>query len=193
MSNIWEKIDTGKGTNFLKIDKEEMVMRVGSGPSEIEVHFEESHYGVRKRAICPGAGCPLCQRGSVPFKRFTLKVINREDRQAYLFECGLMIANDIRKYALNPTYGDPTKYDIKIRKIGEGKQTKYKVYASPNKSDITSSEATLLSELDLEAAIQPTSFDEFKAIGFKLLPIEFVNKPTLPEMEGVNYSDWDQL
>lgn len=193
MSSVWEKVDTGKGTNFLKLDTEETIVRVGSGPSEVEVHFEESHTGARKRANCPGAGCPLCRNGSVPYKRVTLKVINREDGQAYLFECGPMIVKDIKKYALNSKYGDPTQYDIKIQKIGEGKQTKYKVYASPNKSDITASEAALLSELDLEAVIKPTSLEEIKAMGLKILPVEIINEPKQLEVEDINDSDWDNL
>lgn len=193
MSSVWENVDTGKGTNFLKLDTEETIIRVGSGPSEVEVHFEETFTGTRKRAICPGAGCPLCRNGSVPYKRFTLKVIHREDGQAYLFECGSMIAKDIKRYALNSKHGDPTRYDIKIQKIGERKQTKYKVYASPNKSDITASEAALLSELDLAAAIKPASLEEIKAMGFKIVPIEIVNEPKRPEVEDVHDSDWDDL
>lgn len=194
MSSVWENVDTGKGTNFLKLDTEETILRVGSGPSKIEVHFEDSHAGVRKKAICPGAGCPLCRNGSVPYTRFTLKVINREDGQAYLFECGLMIAKDIKNYALSPKYGDPTQYDIKIKKTGEGKQTKYKVYASSNKSDITASEAALLSELDLAAAIKPASLEEIKAMGFKIVPIEIVKQePELQDLGDINDDDWNKL
>lgn len=194
MSSVWENVDAGKGTNFLKLDTEETIIRVGSGPSEVEVHFEDSHAGVRKRAICPGAGCPLCRNGSVPYKRVTMKVINRKDGQAYLFECGPMIVKDIKKYALNPKHGDPTKYDINIQKIGEGKQTKYKLYASPNKSDITDSEAALLSELDLVAAIKPSSLEEIKAMGFKMVPIEIEKQELgLPDLGDINDDDWNRL
>jgi len=194
MSNSWGSVETGVGTKFLKLENEETVIRVGSGPSEINVHFEESISGGKKRVICPGAGCLLCQKKSVPFKRVMLKVINREDDQAYLFEFGMMIASDIKKYAVSPKHGNPTQYDIKIQKIGAGKQTKYKVFASPNKSEITASEAAQLAELDLEAAIKVTSIEEVKAMGLKILPVEIVNQePEMPDLGDVNDDDWNKL
>jgi hypothetical protein len=194
MSNFWGKIETGNGSKYLKLDNEETVVRVASGPSMIDVHFEESFSGVKKRIICPGAGCPLCRNGSVPYKRLTMKVISREDGQAYLFECGMMIANDIKRHALNPDYGDPTKYDIKIKKTGAGKQTKYKVFAYPNKSEVTASEATQLSEIDMSESIKVTSIEEIKAMGLKMLPIEPLNNGAkISDLEDVNDSDWDQL
>jgi hypothetical protein len=46
----------------------------------------------------------------------------------------------IKTYATDPEYGDPTTYDIKIKKEGSGKETRYAVVPSPKTIPLTDEE-----------------------------------------------------
>ncbi len=50
--------------------------------------------------------------------------------------------------ARDPEYGDPTKYNLKITRTGEGFQTEYKIIASPNKSDTPADVLEAASKID---------------------------------------------
>jgi len=136
----WENLSSGNngdGLDFLKLNPGLTIMRVVSRPIELDIHWENTVDGAKKKIICTGGDCPICKAGHVPTKRFQTLVIDREDQQVKILEGGSSIFGQIKGYALDSDYGDPTKYDIKIKKEGSGRETKYTVVPSPNKTELT--------------------------------------------------------
>lgn len=175
MSNLgdsWSSVDTGDSSKGFILKNGTNVVRIGSDVSQVNNHFEYSIDGRRKKVVCPGDDCPLCKIGKNPNKFFKFKVINRADGKAYAFECGVMIIDQIKGFARNPEYGNPTTYDIRIDKSGQGINTSYKTFASNRKSEITESESEELAKIDLDAFNKATTIEEIKAMGLKALPIE---------------------
>jgi hypothetical protein len=143
----------GPTANYLKLQNGENKMRVVSAPSKIELHWEETVDGAKKRIVCIGAKCPICKKGKSPQIRFQVKVLDRADGEVKVLECGKQIISSIKNYAVDPDYGDPTKYDIKIKKEGTGRDTKYSILPSPNKGDLTSEELAKVEEAPTIAEI----------------------------------------
>ena len=73
-----------------------------------------------------------------------MKVIDRADNTVKVLECGKQIVKAIKGYAVDPDYGDPTAYDIKIKKEGIGRDTRYTVVAVPNKTPLTEEEKEMV-------------------------------------------------
>ncbi len=153
----WDDVKTGnRNVNFLTREsgKAGNLMRIVSKPSVIEVHWEDSYEDGTKKAHkinCLGAKCVLCEHGSKPRHRYQLLVIDksnwsREDGygsdgpQVKVLETGISVMKQIKTYATDPEYGDPTTYDIKIKKEGSGKETRYAVVPSPKTIPLTEEE-----------------------------------------------------
>jgi hypothetical protein len=143
----WNEMKTGgsgEGTPFLKLQPGPNQTRIVGLPYETEIHWEAATDGSKKRVVCPGVGCPVCKAGHVPQKKFQVLVIDRADKKLKILEGGVSIFKQIKELAMDPDYGDPSKYDVKIKKEGQGRETKYTILASPNKSALTQEETTLL-------------------------------------------------
>ena len=153
----WEDVKTTTGNvNFLTLEsgKAGNLMRIVSKPSVIDVHWEDSYEdGVKKahKINCLGSKCVLCEHGSKPRHRYQLLVIDKsnlsredgygsEGPQVKVLETGISVMKGIKTYATDPDYGDPTTYDIKIKKEGSGKETRYAVVPSPKTSELTEEE-----------------------------------------------------
>ena len=98
----------------------------------------------KKKVICTGVNCPLCKRGRIPMTRYQVLVINRKTNKVEILEGGPKIFGEIKQYTKDEDYGDPTKYDFKIKKEGSGRETRYTVMAAPKKSDLTSDETIMI-------------------------------------------------
>lgn len=183
----WDSVEAVSESKFLILGVKTQI-RMGSNFKAYGMHLEDDLMGNKKRANCPGDGCPLCEIGKKSIKRYAFKVINRANEQVYILETGGMIMNEIKKNAQNPIYGNPLNYDILISKTGTGKQTKYTVIASPNKIPITPSETQGLAEMDIDKYIKPTSIEDIKAIGFRDLPMEVTH-----DEENTGNFDWDNI
>lgn len=143
----WNDMKTGgsgEGTPFLKLQPGPNQMRIVGLPFETEVHWEAAVDGSKKRIVCPGIGCPICKAGHVPQKKFQVLAIDRADKKLKILEGGVSIFKQVKELAMDPDYGDPSKYDIKIKKEGQGRETKYSLLASPNKGPLTQEETALL-------------------------------------------------
>lgn len=188
MSNFnmeWDSIkETGKGSNvdFIKLKDGLNQMRIVSTPAQISIHWEKDIEQQNKKVICLGAGCPICKAGHAPQFRYQIQVIDRLDGKIKILEQGPTVFNAIKAYAVDPEYGDPSKYDIKIKKEGSGRDTKYSVLASPNKSDLTEEELKAVQESkSLEEINKPKTYEEIIQLRLEVL------------MESVNdLSDFDE-
>lgn len=196
MANEWGSIDTSSKAGFLKLEEPTTRLRIASKPYVANIHWEEDINGVKKKIVCPDTGCPLCllkRKEHLPLTRFYAKVINRNDGQAYLFEFGKTIASAIKRYALSDQYGDPKMYDIKIDKTGSGRDSKYNVLASTNKSPLTELELQALAEIDIDSAIMPTPITEIKSMGLIALPLEVKGVSNDSFDAEITDDDWKNL
>lgn len=161
---------TGEGTPYVKLQPGVNVMRIVGLPYEVEVHWEESLDGSKKRIVCLGVGCPICKAGHVPQKKFQVLVIDRTDGKLKILEGGNSIFRQIKDYAMDADYGDPSKYDIKIKKEGSGRETKYTIVASPKKSELTPEEQALLDGARTLSEInKPKTIEELMQMNLQVL------------------------
>lgn len=191
MSDIWGsdiKVEAGKQ---FKLKNGKNKVRIGSKPYVANIHWEDSFDGKKKKVICPGIGCPLCNANRKYDPRYYIKIINRDDGQAMILECGPMILNQIKKYASDSDYGNPMNYDISINKTGEGRNSQYSVMASPNKSPITVEGKALLDAVDISSCIDPTPIDDIWAMGLVSLPIDVAQPEESNNFTGDD--DWDNV
>lgn len=169
----WSNIKTGgngEGTPFLKLKTGENKVRIVDLPFETQIHWEDTIDGAKKKVICPGAGCPICKEGHIPQKRFQVLVLDREDNKIKILEGGVSIFKQIKELAMDTDYGDPTLYDIKIKKEGQGRETKYSVLASPNKSQLTAEEKELVANSQsLKEINAPKSIEDIMEMGLEVL------------------------
>lgn len=187
MNDIWGSDIKVEVSKQLKLKNGKNKVRIGSKPYVANIHWEDSSDGKKKKVICPGNGCPVCNANRKYDPRYYIKVINRDDEQATILECGPMILTQIKRYASDNDYGNPMNYDISINKAGEGRDSKYSVMASPHKSPLTAEEKALLDTVDVSSYINPTPIDDIWAMGLVSLPVP---KP----QESNNFTgddDWD--
>lgn len=173
----------GGNIDFYKLQPGENKMRIVSKPSLVEIHWEKDLQGQSKKVVCPGAGCPICKAGHAPMSRYQIKVIdkganvydakNKEYRDGVkvkVLEGGSTIFNAIKALAHEEDFGDPTKYDIKIKKEGQGRETKYTVLPNPNKFDLTKEELTAVeSSKSLAEINKAKTIEEIMGLGLECL------------------------
>ncbi|AEO93636.1 single strand DNA binding protein [Bacillus phage G] len=161
---------SGEGTPFIKLQPGVNQVRVVGKPYLVDIHWEKGLDGQNKKVVCPGAGCPVCKAGHVPMARYQVLVIDRTDNKVKILEGGPRIFSAIKDYAMDPDYGDPSKYDLKIKKEGSGRETKYTVLASPNKGNLTPEESDLVdNSKSLTDINKPKSIDEIYQMGLEVL------------------------
>jgi hypothetical protein len=164
---------SGGNVDFMKLVSGANVVRIVGRPSLIELHWEKAADGSTKKVVCPGAGCPICKAGHAPMSRYQVKVIDRGEKdeiKVKVLEGGPTIFNSIKAFAMEPEYGDPTKYDVKIKKDGSGRETKYTVVASPKKTDLTPEEVKAVeTSKTLEEINKPKTIEEIQTMGLEIL------------------------
>lgn len=160
--------------NFITLEpgKRGNLMRIVGNPSKLTVHWERSNEDSKmKKIACSGEDCSLCKAGSKVTNRYQVLVIDKKDfntedgygdegPQIKILETGISVMKAIKDYALEPLYGDPTKYDIKVRKEGTGKDTSYTVIAAPQKSDLTEEEAAAVEKAPTIAELNPVKTND---------------------------------
>lgn len=161
---------TGGNVDFMKLQNGINQLRIVGKPSLVDIHWEKGVDGSNKKIICPGAGCPICKAGHVPMNRYQVQVVDRADSKVKVLEGGPTIFNSIKAYAMDPDYGDPTTYDLKIKKEGSGRETKYTVVAAPKKSHITDEEQKAVeSTKTLSEINKPKTIEEIMQLGLEIL------------------------
>lgn len=198
----WGQMKTtsgGEGTPYIKLQPGDNRMRIVGLPYETEVHWEEAIDGSKKRIVCLGAGCPICKAGHVPQKKYQVLVIDRTDSKLKILEGGNSIFKQIKDYAMDTDYGDPCKYDIKIKKEGSGRETRYTVVASPKKSELTQEELNLLSGAKTLTEInKPKTLEELAQMNLSVLESSFGSDDdwgdeNIETPGSISDDDWDNL
>ena len=157
---------SGESTPFLRLETGLNQIRIVGKPYQVDIHWEDGLDGTKKKIICLGINCPLCKKGRMPMQRFQVLCINRKTNKVEILEGGPKIFGEIKQYAVDPDYGDPTKYDFKIKKEGSGRETRYTVIAAPKKSDLTAEELEAIdNSKSLSEINKARTIDEIIAMG----------------------------
>ena len=169
----WEDVGVTTSAQFFKIEsgRQGNRVRIVSKPAKLLTHWEQDVENRNKKIICPGSECPLCKAGAKPSVRYAVLVLDKckwspqdgygdEGPKVKLMEVGITVVRAIREYATSSLYGDPTKYDLIIKKEGTGRETKYSVVPDPNKSDLTPEEREVVESMPTIHDIQPENTPE---------------------------------
>ena len=150
----YEETDTSGGGDKRRVKLEtglNVIRIVEDNFEHAWVHYFKNSEKKNKRAVCLGKGnCPLCEKGEKAKHRFFFNVIDRKEQKESgetkikLFEVGKMINEQIKELATDEDYGDPTQYNLKIKRKGEGLKTKYSVMASTKIYDLKDSEKKII-------------------------------------------------
>lgn len=193
MSWTDDSFDNGN-TQYLNLKSGENRVRVVGSPSRVEVHWEKTLDGSKKKIVCLGNGCPICKCGHSPQIRYQVKVIDRTDNSVKILECGPQIIKEIRKYALDSDYGDLSKYDIKIIKTGVSRDTNYSVVAVPTKSDLTADEQKMVDEsISIEDFNKIRTVEELYEMQLECLADSMSDLATEDNDDLDDFDDWDNL
>lgn len=188
----WGNLQTGGNgelTKTLKLKAGQNQVRLVSNPYECQVHWEDTTDGSHRRIVCNGPGCLICKAGHTPQKRFQVLVIDRAEGDVKVLEGGNAIFNQIKTYAMDPDYGDPKNYDIKITKTGSGRDTRYSVVASPKQIPLTAEEQNKVNETKTLAELnKPKTNDELLEMNLEILQSLVSNKE---EDDGWGSEEWD--
>lgn len=196
----WDEIPSsndGNGLEYLVLKPGINQIRIAGQPSKLEIHWENDLNGGKKKIICLGAKCPICKKGvgHEPQIKFQVKVIDRAENKIKVLECGKQIIKSIKEYAMDSDYGDPTKYDIKIKKEGSGRDTKYSVMPVPNKSNFTEEELKMIEESpDIADINKIKTEEEIYQMQLAVLADSIADLVEDDDMnDGTDDPDWDDL
>jgi hypothetical protein len=113
--------------------------------------------------------------------RYAWVVWNHNEGKAQVFSQGKSVFNQLAD--LVPDWGEPTDYDITVKRTGEQLETRYSVNPAPKSIDLTKEQKDECAKIDLLAAVK----------GFWLSDAEFNQSPKvenydqsepLPDYEG---------
>lgn len=124
---------SGQDINRLSLkDGDNVQIRILDKPLFFKCHWIQKR---KRMVICPGEGCPVCAMGNSPTARYVVNLYNHEEGQIQLFEFGRRLKAAVQ--AVISEWGDPTKYDIKLAREGEGAQdTRYSATPAKNTEEL---------------------------------------------------------
>lgn len=81
--------------------------------------------------------------------RYAWVVWNFAAELAQVLQAGVTVFKTIQGYALDEEWGDPTEYNLTIKREGVGKDTTYAVTASPTRTPLTVDQLAVVAAFDL--------------------------------------------
>ena len=131
-------------SEFMKLKEGDNIVRIVT-PFEIRGIHDLGGEGNRyKSAICVGKdkGCKFCGQNLKVKVKYLGWVIDQSDRSLKILEIGHTIFKQIGELSQDPDYAFDSipDYNVKIKRIGEGRNTEYQVIPSPKRSELSSEE-----------------------------------------------------
>jgi hypothetical protein len=150
--------DNKKTTNskdlFLRLDEGPNEMRLVTQPFQYLVHKykKDGDTGFGQKVQCSAihGSCPLCATGDKAKPRWLLGVISRKTNSYKILDISFAVFSQIRKYAKNPKFGDPTKYDFNIEVDKNGGATGYYSAQALPKEPLSASDQVIKDNADLD-------------------------------------------
>jgi len=85
--------------------------------------------------------------------RYAWAIYNHDNGSGQILQLPPTAYRQIAAIAADPEWGDPTSYNIKITREGTGKDTKYSVVGSPQKTELTEEQKEEAGKVDVQKAI----------------------------------------
>jgi len=142
-----------KPSDFMKLKEGLNTVRITTKVVFLhETHRFQDDEGKFKIKPHAEENCQLCLNGNEKKQRYAWIVLDREDGKVKILDVGWTIFKVVHDLSHDPDYGNPTEYDLKITKTGQGLDTEYSVIASPKRVPLTEDEEILVAGagLDLE-------------------------------------------
>lgn len=195
-----KELGTGDKVDFMKLLHGQNQVRIVGRPSMIDIHWEKGIDQQPKKIICPGAGCPVCKAGHVPQVKYQVHIIDKNDSgKIKVLEGGPTMFNQIKGLAMDPEYGDPTNYDLKIKKEGSGRETKYTVIPAPKQIPLTAAEKELVANAKpLSEVNKAKAIDEILQMGLEILTgsvgdLADMDTSSNASTNNISDDDWNAL
>jgi hypothetical protein len=136
MSFFPDEVKVESTSRYTRLDKGTNTLRFLGKPVFYNETWIEENGDRKPRRFPIGQNVSLSECGPDGIKQvMSIKVYNYNEKAIQVFSVSQKtILQAIKKYSLNPKYGDPTGYDINIEKTGESKQTRYNVIADPKEA-----------------------------------------------------------
>lgn len=184
--------DNKKTTNskdlFLRLDEGSNEIRLLTQPFQYFVHKykKEGDTGFGQKVQCSAihGSCPLCATGDKAKPRWLLGVISRKTNTYKILDISFAVFSQIRKYAKNAKFGDPTKYDINIEVDKNGGATGYYSVQALGKEALSAADQVIKDTVcdmdDLKRRVTPPSAEIVQKRLDKINGVTTGNVPATP-------------
>jgi hypothetical protein len=92
--------------------------------------------------------------------RYAWVVFNRNEKKAQVFSQGVSVFRQLAD--LVEEWGEPTSFDLTIKRTGEMLETRYSVTPAPKSVDLTAEEQAECEKIDLLAAVKGSWLSDFE-------------------------------
>jgi hypothetical protein len=143
MPNVYETYQppASEGGTWLKLeDGESAKIRLTSEPYLVTKVFKDRESGEEKINT-----------------RYVWVVYNRLTKVGQILEAGVLVYKQVANYATDEDWGDPSEYDMTIKREGTGTDTRYYLTPSPKRIDLTVEERNAVMAVDLKNAYKDTT------------------------------------
>lgn len=91
--------------------------------------------------------------------RYAWIVWNQDEQKAQILQQSATFFRSIAGLAQDSEWGDPTTYDIKIKREGTGLDTRYSINPSPNREELSGEATIAVNEIDIIEKVAASSFN----------------------------------
>lgn len=158
-NDLLKEADLGGG-KYLSLNKkdDEVFIRIASEPKFVHKHWLEMSDGKKSTVLCGGENCEYCGKSVLPKDKvkktaqFAWFVFDRNDGdQLKIFKGPISITAKLAKLDDEADWGDPTGYDIRIKRTEEPGSDYYTVIPVPkNMRPLTDEEKQIVAETSLD-------------------------------------------
>lgn len=132
-----------KPSDFMKFEAGESVIRILSKGFIGGIHGLKTANRYVPLGTCKlPEYCEFCVKANKPKKVWRWIILDKKHNEIKLLDAGPMVGDQIAQ--MGHDHGDPTNYDIKVTKTGEGKQSQYKAEKAGPDQPLTDAERTKL-------------------------------------------------
>lgn len=155
----WTDVDVGGGTDFMRLQEGNNVVRIFTKPYQFTVCWVKDASGANRKVKSALKDCPLIKRGEKPQRRWLLGVLDRKGGgKAKILEVSSQIMRGIKAIAADPDWGDPKNYDVNVERGAPGDNPLYHVVSKPHKP-LTDEEKAAIEQFhkntDLKVLVTP--------------------------------------
>ena len=173
----WGDTKTSGGNDFINLVEGKNRFRIITKPYQFIVHWTKDPSGANRKLRCATKDCAVCRDLDVKAQyRWYVGVIARgAEEKCGILEISSQVMTAVKSYATGEDWGDPTGYDIVVKRAPKGTNPLYTVEPIPHKK-LTKDEQKMIADfnenVDLEKMVTPPTPE---ALIEKLLELGFTD------------------